>query len=154
MIKRFLIAFVLLAVVCGGLVYFNIFRNQAIENFFATMQQPALPVQTVTAEPASWQPGIEAIGTVSAVRGVDLAVEAGGVVREVNFTSNDAIEEGTVLVQIDDQIEQSNLIAATLPWPNRRLPVPSSCARAASAPNRAWKKRKQIPKPHSRKSPP
>jgi membrane fusion protein, multidrug efflux system len=112
MIKRFLIAFVLLAVVCGGLVYFNIFRNQAIENFFATMQQPALPVQTVTAEPASWQPGIEAIGTVSAVRGVDLAVEAGGVVREVNFTSNDAIEEGTVLVQIDDQIEQSNLIAA------------------------------------------
>ncbi|VVT22210.1 efflux RND transporter periplasmic adaptor subunit [Rhizobium sp. EC-SD404] len=112
MIKRFLIAFVLLAVVCGGLVYFNIFRNQAIEDFFATMQQPALPVQTVTAEPAIWQPGIEAIGTVSAVRGVDLAVEAGGVVREVNFTSNDAIEEGALLVQIDDQIEQSNLIAA------------------------------------------
>ncbi|WP_099866007.1 efflux RND transporter periplasmic adaptor subunit [Pararhizobium haloflavum] len=112
MIKRFLIAFVLLAVVCGGLVYFNMFRNQAIQDFFANQQQPAVPVATETVEALSWQPGIEAIGTLRAVRGVDLSVEAGGVVRDVTFTSNDEVEEGELLVQIDDTIEQADLIAA------------------------------------------
>ena len=112
MIKRFVIAIVLLAIVCGGLVYFNVFRNQAIEQFFATMQQPAVPVATLTVELTTWEPGIEAIGTVRAARGVDLAVEAGGVVRDVNFSSNDMVEEGELLVQIDDTIEQSDLVAA------------------------------------------
>lgn len=112
MIKRFLVAFVLLAVVCGGIVYFNMFRNQAIQDFFANQPQPVLPVTTVTADPMTWQPGIEAIGTVRAARGVDLSLEAGGVVHEVNFQSNDTVEAGELLVQIDDAIEQSNLIAA------------------------------------------
>lgn len=112
MIKRFLIAFVLLALVGGGLVYFNMFRNQAIQDFFASQQQPAVPVSTVAIELSTWQPGIEAIGTMRAARGVDLSVEAGGVVREVNFTSNDLVEEGELLVQIDDTIEQADLAAA------------------------------------------
>ena len=36
MIKRFLIAFVLLVIVCGGLVGFNLFRDHAIQQYFAT----------------------------------------------------------------------------------------------------------------------
>lgn len=112
MIKRFLIAFVLLAVVCGGLVYFNMFRNQAIEDFFANRQQPAVPVQVVSADPITWQPGIEAIGTVSASQGVQLALETGGRVEEINFSSNDTVEAGQLLVQLDDDVEQASLAAA------------------------------------------
>ena len=37
MIKRFIIAFVLLVLVGGGLVGFNLFRDQAIKDFFANM---------------------------------------------------------------------------------------------------------------------
>ena len=95
MIKRFLIAFVFVAVVVGGIVGFNMFRDQAIQDFFANRQAPAFPVDLVVAEPADWQPGIEAIGTVYAARGIDLAVEATGVVREVNFRANDEIDEAT-----------------------------------------------------------
>lgn len=112
MIKRLLIAIVLLGVVCGGLVYFNMFRNQAIQDFFATMQQPAMPVSVETVESSTWQPGIWAIGTARSARGVELALEAAGVVRDVNFTSNDVVAEGDLLVQIDDAIEQADLVAA------------------------------------------
>ena len=42
MIKRFIIAFVLVVLVVGGLVGFNLFRDQAIEQFFANMPRPTV----------------------------------------------------------------------------------------------------------------
>ena len=57
MIKRFIIAIVLLVLVCGGIVGFNLFRANAIKQYFATMKQPAATVSTVTVEPQTWQPG-------------------------------------------------------------------------------------------------
>jgi membrane fusion protein (multidrug efflux system) len=112
MIKRMLIAIVLLGVICGGLVGFNLFRQQAIENFFATMQPPAVTVSASEVEATTWQPVIEAFGTVGAAQGVDLAVQTSGVVEEILFTANDRLDEGQLLVQIDDAIERADLIAA------------------------------------------
>lgn len=112
MIKRFVIAAVLLALVCGGLVYFNVFRDQAIQDFFANRQQPTVPVQAVLADPETWQPGIEAIGTASAAQGVQLSLEAGGRVEEVTFGSNEAVKKGQLLVRLDDEVEQASLLAA------------------------------------------
>lgn len=112
MIKRFIIAIVFVAVVAGGIVGFNMFRDRMIADFFANMPATAYPVSTVNAESGEWQPGIEAIGTVYAARGIDLAVEAGGVIRSVEFSANDEVEEGQLLVQIDDAIEQADLVAA------------------------------------------
>ncbi len=112
MIKRFLIAFVLLVIVCGGLVGFNLFRDRAIQQYFASMPRPASTVSTVTAEPKRWTPGIEAIGTVSARQGVDLTVETTGIVREILFKANDKVHAGGILVQLDDEVERADLEAA------------------------------------------
>ncbi len=67
MIKRFLIAFVLLVIVVGGIVGFNIFRDQAISNFFANMPVQPSAVTTVEVEPVTWKPDIQAIGTVGPI---------------------------------------------------------------------------------------
>jgi membrane fusion protein (multidrug efflux system) len=112
MIKRFIIAIVFVAVVAGGIVGFNMFRDRMIADFFANMPATAYPVSVVTAESGEWQPGIEAIGTVYAARGIDLAVETGGVIRSVEFAANDEVEQGQLLVQIDDAVEQADLVAA------------------------------------------
>ncbi|MDF1857045.1 efflux RND transporter periplasmic adaptor subunit [Pseudooceanicola sp.] len=112
MIKRFVIAFLFLSVAVGGVVGFNKFRDQAIKDFFANRPIPALPVDTVIAKAGPWTPTLEAIGTVYARRGIDLAVETGGVVREVGFAANDRVEQGQVLVRIADEIEQADLAAA------------------------------------------
>lgn len=111
MIKRFIIAFVLLVLVCGGIVGFNIFRDNAIKQYFATMKPPAATVSTTVVKPVEWTPGIEAIGTVSAVRGVDLTVETAGIVKEIRFQANQKVEAGAVLVQLDDAVERADLDA-------------------------------------------
>lgn len=112
MVKRFVIAFILVALVAGGLIGFNIFRDQAIEQFFANMVRPPVTVSTTTVEPVTWQPTIDAIGTANASRGVDLTVEASGTVREILFSSNARVEQGEILVHLDDEVQRADLAAA------------------------------------------
>lgn len=112
MILRFLIALVLVALVCGGIVGFNIFRDQAIQQYFANMPVVPTTVSTIEVEPVEWTPGIEAIGTVAAAQGVDLTVEAAGIVKTINFKSNQHVDKGDVLVQLDDAVQRADLEAA------------------------------------------
>ena len=111
MIKRFIIAIVLLAVVIGGIVGFNMFRDNAIAQFFANMPVAPSPVSTVKVEPVTWTPHIQALGTVGASRGVDLTVETTGVVQSVNFQSNQKVTTGALLVQLDDTQQRADLTA-------------------------------------------
>lgn len=112
MIKRFLIALIFLVLVCGGIVGFNIFRDNAIKQFFANMPVATVPVSSQTVEPVSWTPNIEALGTVSASQGVDLTVESAGIVTEIRFGANEQVKAGTVLVQLDDAVQRADLAAA------------------------------------------
>ncbi len=112
MIKRFIIAFILLVLVCGGIVGFNLFRDKAISDFFANMKAPPATVSTTVVKPLVWTPGIEAIGTVSAARGVDLTVEPTGIVKDVMFAANEHVEEGQSLVRLDDAVQRADLEAA------------------------------------------
>lgn len=111
MIKRFIIAFILLVLVCGGIVGWNLFRDKMIQQYFATMKPPAATVSTVVAKPGSWTPGVEAIGTVRAVRGVDLTVETTGIVKEIAFHANQKVAANDVLLQLDDAVERADLEA-------------------------------------------
>jgi membrane fusion protein (multidrug efflux system) len=111
MIKRLIIAFVLLVLVCGGIIGFNIFRDRAIEQYFANAPVAAATVSATIVEPMKWTPGIEAIGTIGAARGVDLTVETSGIIKDVLFTANQRVEQGDVLVQLDDVVQQADLAA-------------------------------------------
>lgn len=111
MIKRLLIAIVLLAIVVGGILGFNIFRENAINQFFANMPVAASPVSTVEVAPITWTPGIQAIGTVGASRGVDLSVETTGIVKAIQFEANQRVEQGDLLVQLDNTQQQADLAA-------------------------------------------
>ncbi|AXS38801.1 efflux RND transporter periplasmic adaptor subunit [Breoghania sp. L-A4] len=112
MIKRFIIAIILIALVSGGLVGFNLFRDKMIGQFFANRQAPVVNISTITVKPEVWKPGIEAIGTIVARQGVDVASRAAGVVTAITFKSNQNVEKGDLLVQLDDEVEQADLIAA------------------------------------------
>ncbi|EFM57436.1 efflux RND transporter periplasmic adaptor subunit [Brucella inopinata] len=112
MIKRLILAIIFLVVVVGGLVGFNLFRSKMIKDFFANMQQPAQTVSTVTVEPGVWQPGVEAIGTASALNGVDLTVQLDGVVQKINFKANQDVKQGDILLQMEDSIQRADLAAA------------------------------------------
>jgi membrane fusion protein, multidrug efflux system len=106
------LALVLTLAVCGGLVWFNFFRQEMIGQFFATMRPPAQVVSTTSVEPRTWTPGITAIGTARAQHGAQLAFQASGIVREILFEANDQVEQGALLVQLDDALERADLIDA------------------------------------------
>lgn len=116
MIWRLLLAVVLLVVVVGGIVGFNMFRAKMIAGYFASMQPPPVTVSTVDVEPVTWKPGLEAIGTARAAQGVELAVETGGIVQDILFQANDQVKENQHLAQIDDAIERADLAAAQAEW--------------------------------------
>ncbi|RUW95820.1 MULTISPECIES: efflux RND transporter periplasmic adaptor subunit [unclassified Mesorhizobium] len=112
-LRIFLIIVVLavLVIVVGGIVGFNFLRDNGIKQYFATMKPPAATVSTTIAKPSNWTPGVEAIGTVSAVRGVDLTVETAGIVKEILFHANQKVADGAVLLQLDDAVERADLEA-------------------------------------------
>ncbi|SIS55280.1 efflux RND transporter periplasmic adaptor subunit [Phaeovulum vinaykumarii] len=111
MLKR-IIVIVLVLVVAGGVVGFNLFRDQMITQIFANMKPKPVTVSTSTVVPIDWTPGLEAIGTANAAAGVDLSIEAAGTVSEIAFEANDKVSEGQLLVQIDDRSERADLTAA------------------------------------------
>lgn len=112
MFKRLVIAIILLGLVVGGIVWFKFFRDDMIAGFLAGMKPAPAPVSTELVEAVTWRPGVEAVGTSLAARGVDLAIESGGLVRELHFKANDKITEGQHLLQIDDDSEKASLAAA------------------------------------------
>ncbi|HRO10859.1 efflux RND transporter periplasmic adaptor subunit [Amaricoccus sp.] len=112
MIWRLILAIVLLGVIVGGIVGFNLFRDKMIAGYFASMQPPPVTVSTVTVEPITWKPGLDAIGTARAAQGVELAVETSGIVKDVLFQANDEVEAGQHLAQLDDAVERADLAAA------------------------------------------
>lgn len=112
MFKRLVIAIILLGLLVGGIVWFKFFRDEMIAQFLSGMVPPPVPVNAETVDAVTWEPGIDAIGTALSARGVDLAIESGGVVRHVLFSGNDKIAEGQPLVQMDDDSERAALAAA------------------------------------------
>ncbi|TPM37779.1 efflux RND transporter periplasmic adaptor subunit [Mesorhizobium sp. B2-3-4] len=117
MFKRILRIFIILVVlavlviVVGGIVGFNFLRDNGIKQYFATMKPPAATVSTTIVKPSNWTPGVEAIGTVRAVRGVDLTVETAGIVKEIPFHANEKVAANAVLLQLDDAVERADLDA-------------------------------------------
>jgi membrane fusion protein (multidrug efflux system) len=61
-----------------------------------------------------WQPQINAVGTLRAVRGVDVTTEVAGLVRTIGFHSGEEIASGATLVQLnaDSDIAQQQALAA------------------------------------------
>jgi membrane fusion protein (multidrug efflux system) len=81
----------------------------------AAAQEPAATVSTIAARTTDWQDTLQAVGTVRAVRGADLAAEVSGVVDSVNFDSGRDVAAGTVLLKLrpnDDAAHLADLQAA------------------------------------------
>lgn len=99
----------LILLLCGGLIWFNFFKAQKINEFFAGIKPPVQIISTVEVTARAWQPGITAIGTARAAQGVQLAVQASGLVKNIRFKANDKVKAGEVLVQLDDAVERAEL---------------------------------------------
>jgi membrane fusion protein (multidrug efflux system) len=70
--------------------------------------------QTVTATRVSstdWQPALAAVGSVTAVRGVDVTTEVAGLVRTIHFKSGQDVKKGDVLVELNADTDKAQLLS-------------------------------------------
>jgi membrane fusion protein, multidrug efflux system len=115
MTKRMIIMLIAVGLVFGGVFGFQIFKNAMIKKFMSAMPQPPQTVSTVTAAMQEWQPQIEAVGSLRAVNGADLAFEVSGIVKELHFKSGDDVAAGDILLTLraDDDSAKLEALKAT-----------------------------------------
>jgi membrane fusion protein, multidrug efflux system len=75
------------------------------------MPVPPQTVSTVTAAVQEWQPQIEAVGSLRAVNGADLAFEVSGIVKDLHFNSGDDVAAGDILVTLRAEEDTAKLAA-------------------------------------------
>jgi membrane fusion protein (multidrug efflux system) len=68
-------------------------------------------VSTIKVAAQEWQPQLNAVGTLSAIRGVDISSEIAGLVREVHFKSGQDVKAGDVLIQLNADADVAQLQA-------------------------------------------
>lgn len=113
MIKRFLIAFIILAVLVGGLAYFQlVFKPKMIKEFLSAQVPPPATITAEAAKSEEWIEQLPAIGTLIASQGVEIASQVAGIVTGLGFESGQDVPAGSKLVQLDIAVEEADLASA------------------------------------------
>jgi membrane fusion protein, multidrug efflux system len=112
--RRLIIVVVSVLILAGGIVGFNLFKAHIIAQVLAQNASPKQTVATATVRADDWQPQISAVGTLRAVRGVDVTTEVAGLVRTVSIRSGQDVAGGDTLVRLnaDSDIAQRQALGA------------------------------------------
>jgi membrane fusion protein, multidrug efflux system len=105
----FIIVGSLLALLVGGLVWFNHFRNQMIAQFFANNKPPPVSVSAAEAKAEVIPNLLVAVGDLAAVHQVNVTSDVSGRITDIQFTAGSHVKAGTPLVQLYDAPEQGDL---------------------------------------------
>ena len=108
--KPLLIVVVLLVVLLGSIFGIKYWQQLSMQ---AMMSQPFPPPVVAATEVTeqNWIPTLRAVGTLVATNGIDVAAEVGGIVKEIVFTSGQHVEQGTILIRLDDTVDRAALDA-------------------------------------------
>ncbi|ALL64275.1 putative Co/Zn/Cd efflux system membrane fusion protein [Paraburkholderia caribensis MBA4] len=104
-----IIMLICVGVLLAALVGFNLFKAHMIRKFMASNAAPAATVTSAVARYQSWQPQLSAVGSLRAVRGVDVTTEVPGLVREIPFSSGQEVKAGQVLLRLNDDSDRALL---------------------------------------------
>ena len=108
---RLLLVLLLVLIMSGALGYKKFLQ---IQDQIAQGSQlpPPISVTVAEVEAAQWNRRIKAIGNLVAFQGVDVTTEVSGVITSINFESGDEVEQGSLLVELDNRTEKANLESA------------------------------------------
>jgi membrane fusion protein (multidrug efflux system) len=110
MVKRFIIAAIVVGLFLGGVGWFNlVFKPKMIGEFMAKMVPPPATVTAAAATTENWIDRVRAIGTLVAIEGVDVTPQVGGLVTDYFFDSGQDVEKGQKLVKLDTSVEEADL---------------------------------------------
>ena len=109
MVRWFIVVGLLLALLVGGLVWFNYFRGKMIAQFFANNKPPATSVSVAEAKSETIPNLLTAVGDLAAVHQVNVTSDVNGRITEILFTAGSTVKQDTPLLQLFDGPEQGDL---------------------------------------------
>ncbi len=109
MTKRMVLMLLIAGVLFGAIFGFQAFKSRMIKKYLSSQGVPPQTVSTIKAGYEAWQPALDVIGTLRAVRGADLAPEVGGVISAIHFDSGQEVKAGAPLVQLNAATDLAQL---------------------------------------------
>lgn len=108
MTKRMLLVLLALGLVLGAMFGWKFYQAQKMA-ILASMPPPPVTVAATDVQSETWQPYLEAVGSLVAVHGILVTTEVAGNVSAIHFKSGQQVEAGTLLLEIEDSVEQAEL---------------------------------------------
>jgi len=105
-VRAYFMAMGLLLAIFGSIAGTLYFKFAALAT--ADFSPPPVIVAASVAQTETWRNYLDAVGTIRAVRGVDLTSETSGEVTAINFDSGDEVESGQLLLVLNDEVEQAS----------------------------------------------
>lgn len=107
--RRMRILILVLLIVFGGLIAFNLVRSYMTASFFSHFEPPAATVSSVNVELENWQPVLQSVGDFVAIQGVEINAQVSGIVSSISFESGQFVKQGSPLLVISDSVDQATL---------------------------------------------
>lgn len=107
--KRMRKMIIIILIVFGGLIVFNIIKQSVTQYFLNHYQVPAVTVSAIKTQKQDWHPFFSTVGTFVATHGVDVSTQSAGKITAIYFHSGQYVEKNSPLVDIDDSVEQGML---------------------------------------------
>ncbi len=107
--KRMRRMLIIVVIIFGLIFAFDIAKNMFMKHFFAHFAMPAVAISSSKATLSTWTPTIDAVGSLTAINGVEISSEVSGMVVAIYFKSGEMVKAGQPLVQLDDQTDQQDL---------------------------------------------
>ena len=108
MTKRMLLVLLVLVLVLGAMFGWKYYLGQKMA-MLASMPPPPATVAAADVLAETWQPYLAAVGSLVANQGILVSPEVAGKVSAIRFESGQQVEAGSVLLEIDDSVEQAEL---------------------------------------------
>ncbi|MBU6438796.1 MAG: efflux RND transporter periplasmic adaptor subunit [Betaproteobacteria bacterium] len=96
-----IIMLVIAAVLIGAVTWFHFFKGHMIAKYMKAMSNPPQTVSTAVARLETWQPTVEALGTLRASKQASLSTPVGALVTAIRFDSGAHVRAGQDLVELD-----------------------------------------------------
>ncbi|MCZ6830091.1 MAG: efflux RND transporter periplasmic adaptor subunit [Gammaproteobacteria bacterium] len=104
--RAYLFVAMLLLVIFGSIGGYLYARFSAFSKMDFT--PPPVTIAAGVARAERWDQHLQAVGSIKAVRGVDLTSETSGEVTAIEFVSGQQVEAGQLLVVLNDEVEQAS----------------------------------------------
>ena len=109
--RRMAIMLTAVGLILAAFIGWKLFSGMMMKKYMAAMSHQTATVSAMPAEMTDWSPILQAVGTLRAERGTDIAPQLAGVVAEIAFKSGDEVKAGDLLLRLDDADDVASLHA-------------------------------------------